>query len=730
MASTETVLSKGYPGVYIFEEVVGPRPIAGVSTSTAVFIGSAENQPNGNIPVDKPIRITSYLQYEKKFGNPLKDYDLATAVKLFFLNGGSDAYIVNLNNQPDGKQAHSMIQDIFIPGAQEDTTEPQKATTPTEDDTFTNRYNEIKIKWIPNPEEDKVAYYRVYRDDSKIAETTNTYYYDRGPDFVNQTPKYQISAVDQASNEGEISDAVNLPANPSPPAPTDPDTGARLDLDPPEQVSNLPVTVISGEQIDLTWEAIPNAAGDFHHYNIYRNDIKIAEETDVATTTYQDIGLKSSTSYTYKVSAVDTSYNEGLTSNEESGTTEVIAGPEIIRFTSQKRGTRFNNLFVTIYNLRYNEETPKNSLFDCKIQLKSQDGSIIDKKEDFFNCSFNNELDDQYIENKTQRSELIISRVLDDTKLPAELEYRFLDGTNDRIPSTQDYKDGINRLDRIDIFNIMVITKHLNMVDDDYINILQYAVNYCEKRRAFLLIDPLKGWQDTNKNDRPDLVKPADVRKIVPTNYCALYYPNLNVKEFDPVLNKDYDKSIGPAAAIAGVFAKIDTQRGVWKAPAGLEAAVAGVDALGFKLTDDENGQLNTEGVNCLRAFPSGIVCWGARTVAGEDDTHPWKYISVRRLALFIEETLYRNTQWVVFEPNDEPLWAKIRAQVHAFMLDLHQRGAFQGPPGSAFFVRCDNDTTTPEHQELGIINIVVGFAPVKPAEFVVITVQRLMGQP
>jgi len=134
--------------------------------------------------------------------------------------------------------------------------------------------------------------------------------------------------------------------------------------------------------------------------------------------------------------------------------------------------------------------------------------------------------------------------------------------------------------------------------------------------------------------------------------------------------------------------------------------------------------------VNCIRDFPSGKTCWGARTVEGYDNSGTaWKYVSIRRLTLFIEETLYRATQWVVFEPNDEPLWAKIRSSINPFMLDLYERGAFQGAPDKAFFVKCDNETTTPEDQENGIVNIIVGFAPVKPAEFVVITIQRIMGE-
>jgi phage tail sheath protein FI len=156
------------------------------------------------------------------------------------------------------------------------------------------------------------------------------------------------------------------------------------------------------------------------------------------------------------------------------------------------------------------------------------------------------------------------------------------------------------------------------------------------------------------------------------------------------------------------------------------------VPELAFKLNDAANGRLNPLGLNCNRSFPVfGNVVWGARTLAGADMlSSDWKYVPVRRLALFLEESLYRGTQWVVFEPNDEPLWAQIRLNVGAFMHNMFRLGAFQGQsPQAAYFVKCDKDTTTQNDINLGIVNIVVGFAPLKPAEFVVIKIQQMAGQ-
>jgi phage tail sheath protein FI len=170
----------------------------------------------------------------------------------------------------------------------------------------------------------------------------------------------------------------------------------------------------------------------------------------------------------------------------------------------------------------------------------------------------------------------------------------------------------------------------------------------------------------------------------------------------------------------------------VWKAPAGIDAVLRGAQGLSYRLTDPENGTLNPLGVNCLRNFPVyGNVVWGARTLKGDDRlASEWKYIPVRRLALFIEESLYRGTQWVVFEPNDEPLWSQIRLNLGAFMNNLFRQGAFQGTtPRDAYFVKCDKETTTQNDINLGIVNIIVGFAPLKPAEFVIIKIQQIAGQ-
>jgi phage tail sheath protein FI len=210
---------------------------------------------------------------------------------------------------------------------------------------------------------------------------------------------------------------------------------------------------------------------------------------------------------------------------------------------------------------------------------------------------------------------------------------------------------------------------------------------------------------------------------------AAVYFPRVNIP--DPLQENRLEEFV-PCGAVAGVYARTDAQRGVWKAPAGLEATLTGIGKLSYKLTEGECGQLSPLGVNCLRTFPEvGHVVWGARTLVGADQlASDWKYITVRRLALFIEESLYRGIKWVVFEPNDEPLWAKIRLNIGAFMQNLFRQWAFQGTtPREAYFVKCDSETTTQDDIDRGIVNILVGFAPLKPAEFVIIKIKQIAGQ-
>ncbi|MGD1992195.1 MAG: phage tail sheath subtilisin-like domain-containing protein [Anaerolineae bacterium] len=291
-------------------------------------------------------------------------------------------------------------------------------------------------------------------------------------------------------------------------------------------------------------------------------------------------------------------------------------------------------------------------------------------------------------------------------------------------------KTGVYALEKADLFNLLCIPP-----DERSGNVppavWQAAMAYCAERRAMLIVDPPAEWgkkKETAAAEAKAKLGDLGLSGIAARN-TALYFPR--VRQADPLREGQLDTFV-PCGIVAGVTARTDVQRGVWKAPAGIDAGLNGTQGLEVNLTDQENGMLNPLGINCLRSFPIvGRVVWGARTLRGADLlADEYKYIPVRRLALYIEESLYRGTQWVVFEPNDEPLWAQIRLNVGAFMHNLFRQGAFQGQtPREAYFVKCDSETTTQNDINLGIVNIVVGFAPLKPAEFVIIKLQQMAGQ-
>lgn len=272
-------------------------------------------------------------------------------------------------------------------------------------------------------------------------------------------------------------------------------------------------------------------------------------------------------------------------------------------------------------------------------------------------------------------------------------------------------------IDRIDLFNLVCVPGE---TDPAALAGLQAL---CRRRRAFLIADA-----DPNATV-------ASLRAGLPAaltgsdaGNSALFFPW--VRAPDP-LQQDALTAFPPSGFVAGVFARIDAARGVWKPPAGTDASLEGAAGLAVTLSDAENAQLNALAISCLRTLPAyGNVVWGSRTLQGQNDRgSEWKYIPVRRMALFLEESLYRGTRWAAFEPNGEPLWAQIRLNVGAFLHGLFRQGAFQGQtPTQAYFVRCDGETTTQADIDAGMVNILVGFAPVRPAEFVVIKLRQVAG--
>jgi phage tail sheath protein FI len=285
---------------------------------------------------------------------------------------------------------------------------------------------------------------------------------------------------------------------------------------------------------------------------------------------------------------------------------------------------------------------------------------------------------------------------------------------------------GIFALDAMPIVNLICVPDIAAMDASDYLTAATATLNYAIQRKAFAILDIPATIQTPADAEAWATNTPASFGTGIIS--AATYFPQVEVPtpfSPDPI-------PLGPSGTMAGIYAATDISRGVWKAPAGITAALAGVQQLQYVMSDTENGILNPAGMNALRTFPVyGNIAWGARTLASanpaDDD---WKYIPVRRLALYIEQSLTQGLQWVVFEPNDESLWAQIRLSVGAFLQSLFQQGAFVGTtPAQAYQVICDASTTTAEDMDNGVVNILILFAPVKPAEFVVIGLQQMAGQ-
>jgi phage tail sheath protein FI len=298
---------------------------------------------------------------------------------------------------------------------------------------------------------------------------------------------------------------------------------------------------------------------------------------------------------------------------------------------------------------------------------------------------------------------------------------RVVSGTNappgaTELLGSEAAKTGIYALDTVDLFNLLVLPDPATDRE-----VLAAAVAYCTRRRAFLLLGPPESVSTAAQAQNWMQALPSALQ----SRNAAAYFPRFLAP--DP-LQKGRVRAFPGAGALAGLYARTDLQHGVWKAPAGTSGTLLGTTGLAVTLVEQEIGTLNALGLNCLRTLPgNGTVAWGVRTLPGADTlADEYKYIPVRRLALYIEESLYRGTQWVVFEPNAEPLWAQVRLGVDAFMSSLWRQGAFQGQtPAEAYFVKCDRTTMTQDDLNKGILTVLVGFAPLKPAEFLIIKIQQ-----
>ena len=665
-----------YPGVYIQELPSPVHPITGVATSIAAFVGYTARGIDNRAQA-----IYSFSDFERLYGGLASNSEVSYAVQQFFQNGGSQAYVVRtpMHYPASPIPVIDAAVEIAKSGANGIT------FTALSSGQWANGQLLVDIDVqgldLSTTTGDPLAFNLTITD---LLDGTTEYFPEVTLNSALQN--YFVAVVNDPDNGSQL---VNVTAN----LPTTPTalevTGV---LGTPLTISAVNTalgggTAVANADCSLTL-TLPNGPVTPPTIKVIGNGITIAQTVS---------GL---------ASQLQQALNNWLMVNVPGASVTCVAAP-----SGTGTGIRVNAL------------------------LPNQPDAMIS----FGSPATGNDASKVLGLNPTEFSN-VAHYALGTTTVTAGLGLASTPATkpsglplNDELIGDPSAFSGIYALTKVDLFNLLSIPEAARALPgnpnspDPNINateIYSAAIALCDQRRAMLLIDP-----PPNVNTVAAAVDwKTNTLGVVDANGAA-FFPRLRLAD---ALNNGQLRTFAPSGVVAGVYANTDATRGVWKAPAGIGATLNGVQNMTYQLSDQENGALNPLGLNCFRTFPLyGPVLWGARTLVGADAmTNQWKYVPVRRVALFLEESLYRGTKWVVFEPNDEPLWAAIRLNVGSFMDSLFKKGFFQGiTADQAYFVKCDDETTTQADIDLGIVNILVGFAPLKPAEFVVIQIEQLTGQ-
>ena len=618
-----------HPGVYIEEVPSGVRPIEGVSTSTAAFIGKAEKGP-----LDRALMVTSFIEYQATYGTFLNDSFLAHAALQFFNNGGKRLYIVRVANGAvsanvgiaDRKGAPAKTLTIFAnsPGAWG---------------------NELDID-IANGAQDAGNEFRI-------------------------TVKLGGTPIEIHGNLSMNPDATNFVEN----VVTANSKVLQALVDPANDTTHLGFSACAAAPAT----ALP-AANRKIAVNLNADGPQTITLADPVTT-----GAEIATAIQAAVRALIPLRGSTPTAAFTAFTAAFAAG--IYTLTSGAGGKRSS---VQVTN-------PLSGNAATLLKLGKTNGGMEEAGAAVLRPAVGA---DYHVGDAAVAGNVISATAGSDGTTPQEI----------------DYQSGFTLLD---------VRRDVNIVAAPGIGsktMVDFGGNYCRNRQDCFFVGDM-GVVDDTKEEAQAFVAGLTVKG----SYAAVYFPWL--KAIDPTGVSPEPILLPPSGCVAGMYARIDAKRGVWKAPAGTEANIGGAVGLTKEITDAEQYTLNPIGVNVIRVFPaSGIVIWGARTVATQADPE-YRYVPVRRTAIFIEQSIYNGIQWAVFEPNDDDLWASLRLNIGAFMMTLFRAGAFQGStPSQAFFVKCDGQTTTQADIDSGVVNVMVGFAPLKPAEFVVIKISQKAG--
>jgi phage tail sheath protein FI len=607
----------GHPGVYIEELPSSVRTISAVTTSVTAFVGHTRRGP-----LNRPVRVTSFTEFERRFGGLCSRSAVGYAVHQFFGNGGTVAVIVRVAAAGTGKEASVTLEST------EGRSECPVLTVHAKEPGVWGSGLRVTVDY-DTPEPDATFNLRVFdaRGGAREVFTGLSMHPDHGR-FVETAVGTGSSLVRVGATDGNRPDPSGTVSKPF---------GAEL----PSLAVDLTVKIGQVER-------------DFTLYE--------ESQDGEPPTTVTELALL---------------LERKLRALPDAPGTHAFAGAEV---------TAFGN----------------------RLQVVAGSTDPDDVVRFVGECA-----NDLGLEASVNPPVFALSGGVDgDPPGPRDLI-----GSEGRTTGLQALRD----VDDVNLLSLPELSAYESA--EDMLTVVSAAEQLCRERRIFLLVDSPATWVSVD-TARAGLAAFETVR----SDHAALYFPHLQLT--DPLTGRL--RSFPPSGAVAGVIARTDSERGVWKAPAGTEARLAGARSLTVRLTDRENGLLGPQGVNCLRTFPMvGPLVWGARTLKGSDALRSeWKYIPVRRLALHIEESLHRGLQWVVFEPNTEQLWQQIRLNASAYLHNLFRQGAFKGgTPREAYFVQCDKDTTTDADIARGVVNVVIGIAPVKPAEFVIVKIQQMAGQ-
>lgn len=761
-----------HPGVYIEEIPSGSAPIEAASTSTALIVGYATKGPAGT-----PTLLFNFDQYASQFGG-IVDFSKSTlgqtvdymghSVQAFFNNGGTKAYIVRL----EGAGATPAAAKLIIP-VQGATTVGNLASYFSIKAVNSGVWaNGLEIRAVPtgaSPPLYTISVGRIDRQGNFVAsETFTDVSFD--PTVSAAYVSTQINGVSSlikvdpasATSTPPLGNADKLPFQ------VGSLTSGDLSVLVPSTVAGMKVEVAvnGGTAVDVTFSTTPPPAslGDvakqiqnavlaasgtaasgkftfsaqpspnssisvggtpftFVTALTTGNQIQIATTNLAATIANAAIALNAST--VTAVAAATYSTSGGDTINIVYDT----VGPIGNSFATTASTAPASNATAFGATLTGGTAAPVTANFTCTVEsmkLVLRSGVNGSAAAVAVTAPTNTALD------ATAGLKLDAANTTSLTGDQAFVQAfqtassaTLASGVDGMLPGLTDYTSLIGGLKKFRDMSIIFLP---GQVWPDNQDIISAFVGHAEDmKNRMVIIDPRPRTEFITSNDVIAAGFPS-------STYTVAYYPWLEVSNpwYQAELRPDRPRTVflPPSGFAAGLWAKTDGRRGVWKAPAGLQASLLGAASTQFKVGDDEQDQLNPAGLNCYRRIISDIVVWGSRTLATKTDPE-WRYVPVRRTAMMIEESIYEGIQWAVFEPNDHRLWSSLRLNIGAFMDSLFRAGAFQGDKASsAYFIRCGlGDTMTQGDIDAGQVIAVVGFAPLKPAEFVIVRIQQIVGK-